>query len=207
MPIKNGFVYVYVSTHIANLLEKVQSTGKPDKLTTTYVQKNWLMKDSRYSAALELFREMGFTDQNGVPTTLYSEYQNPLKAKEALGKGTRNAYPSLFKTYPKAYELLPDQLKGFVKEHTGADESVVKKICTTITTLCTLATFETITESPNPRETPNPTGSSINGTQRPVNVSPSLQLNIELHISADMTEEKIESIFKSMKKYLLSGNE
>ena len=35
-------------------------------------------------------------------------------------------------------------------------------------------------------------------------ISPGLQLNIEIHISADTPEEKIEVIFKNMKKYLLA---
>jgi hypothetical protein len=38
-----------------------------------------------------------------------------------------------------------------------------------------------------------------------VDVVPKLQLNIEIHIAADTPEEKIETIFKNMKKYLLTN--
>lgn len=41
----------------------------------------------------------------------------------------------------------------------------------------------------------------------PVNVSPGLQLNIEIHIAADTPDDKIESIFKNMRKYLLNNGE
>jgi len=45
------------------------------------------------------------------------------------------------------------------------------------------------------------------GEQRPgragVEIERGLQLNIAIHIAADMSEEKIETIFKNMKKYLL----
>jgi hypothetical protein len=102
MPNRNGFVYVYVAKHITNILEKIQSTGKPNKLTITHVKKSWLFKDAKYSAVLELLREMNFLDQSGVPTALYSEYQNLAKSKDAIARGVKNAYPILFKNYPEA---------------------------------------------------------------------------------------------------------
>lgn len=206
MPSKNDFVWVYVAKHITNLLDKIQTTGKPDKLTITHVQKNWLLKDAKYSAVLELLRKMGFIDQSGMTTALYSEYQNPAKAREALARGIRNAYPMLFKTYPEAHRLPTDQLDGFIKEHTGADQSVVRKIRTTFTTLCSKSDFGVYNRGIAGMA--GQVGASTQGVpQEQVRVSPNLQLNIELHISADMTEEKIETIFKNMRKYLLTDNE
>jgi hypothetical protein len=38
-----------------------------------------------------------------------------------------------------------------------------------------------------------------------VDVTPKLQLNIEIHIAADTPDEKIETIFRNMKKYLLTN--
>ncbi len=38
-----------------------------------------------------------------------------------------------------------------------------------------------------------------------VDIPPKLQLNIEIHINADVTDDKIETIFKNMKKYLLTN--
>jgi hypothetical protein len=206
MPNKNGFVYVYVAKHITNILEKIQSTGKPDKLTITHVKKSWLFKDAKYSAVLELLREMNFLDQSGIPTALYSEYQNPAKSKDAIARGVKNAYPTLFKTYPAAHKLSTDDLDGFIREHTGADKSVVTKIRTTITTLCSIADFGTVRRT-EPEKPPLKDHETPGGPSEPVKVSPNLQLNIELHISADMPDEKIESIFKNMRKYLLSNNE
>ncbi len=37
-----------------------------------------------------------------------------------------------------------------------------------------------------------------------VKIAPNLQLNIEIHIGADTPDDKIEEIFKNMKKYLLT---
>jgi hypothetical protein len=38
-----------------------------------------------------------------------------------------------------------------------------------------------------------------------IDIPPKLQLNIEIHIGADVSDEKIETIFKNMKKYLLTN--
>jgi len=40
-------------------------------------------------------------------------------------------------------------------------------------------------------------------TRKAVKIQPGLQLNIAIHIAADTSEERIETIFKNMKKYLL----
>jgi len=40
-----------------------------------------------------------------------------------------------------------------------------------------------------------------------LDVSPRLQLNIEIHIAAETSDEKIETIFKNMRKYLLTDGE
>lgn len=40
-----------------------------------------------------------------------------------------------------------------------------------------------------------------------VNISPNLQLNIQIHIAADTPDEKIEVLFKNMRFYLLNNGE
>lgn len=44
-------------------------------------------------------------------------------------------------------------------------------------------------------------------TKPSLDISPRLQLNIEIHIAADTSDESIETIFKNMRKYLLSDGE
>jgi len=41
------------------------------------------------------------------------------------------------------------------------------------------------------------------GEKGRVKVEPKIQLNIEIHIAPDTPDDKIETIFKNMKKYLL----
>ena len=87
MPGQFGFKYVYVAKHINNMLTKVRETGRPDKLTNTYMREIWLLKDAKMSAVLDILKDMDFVDSNGMPTELYAEYQNSSLSKKALAKG------------------------------------------------------------------------------------------------------------------------
>lgn len=59
-----------------------------------------------------------------------------------------------------------------------------------------------------PTESPSPENHQELAKAKPIlNVSPGLQLNIQIHIAADTSDDKIETIFKNMRKYLLSNGE
>lgn len=63
-----------------------------------------------------------------------------------------------------------------------------------------------------PENTPKdvPATGSNSSTQKnknTLNISPNLQLNIQIHIAADTPDEKIETIFKNMRTYLLNNGE
>ena len=54
MPGEKGSRYVYASSQISNILSKIQNTGRPDKLTLTYIQKTWLLKNAQYGAVIDI---------------------------------------------------------------------------------------------------------------------------------------------------------
>jgi hypothetical protein len=125
-----------------------------------------------------------------------------------LAEGITTAYPDLIKAYPNPLKLSEDELKGFIKEHTGGDQPAVRQIYNTILTLCSMA-FDA------PSATPNDKVEKKSDEQPPANpptpdsrvrVNPNIQLNFELHFELDMPDEKIEAIFKYMKKYFLSSD-
>ena len=55
-----GFRYVYSTLHIKTLLEKVQETNRPPKLTFPYIRDNWLLKNNQYSAVIDILSDMEF---------------------------------------------------------------------------------------------------------------------------------------------------
>lgn len=60
MPGTKGFRYVYAPAQINKLLNKVQSTGRPDKLTFPYIRDTWLLKNKQYMEVISLLKDMEF---------------------------------------------------------------------------------------------------------------------------------------------------
>ncbi|MBK9925418.1 MAG: DUF5343 domain-containing protein [Anaerolineales bacterium] len=202
MPEKNGFKYVYAVSHIDDILGKVASTGRPDKLTITYVQKSWNLSNAQYSAVLDILRTMEFIDSVGTPLPLYSEYQNDKLSKKVLAKGVRSAYPDLFKAYPKANELSKGDLEGYFRQHSGADEAVLTKIYGTFKKLCSLADFSDNSSSSEPTDAGKkgytPVVRHQGGSYSPIPIT----MNIQIVIPNDASEEQYDKIFSSIKKFM-----
>lgn len=196
-----GFRYVYSPVHITNVLKKIQSTGRPDKLSYPYMRDTWLFKNEQYGAMIDILKDMEFIEASGVPTELYARYQNPTIAKQALAEGIRKAYSVLFKAYPKAYSLPKSELEGYITQQTGKTGSVLEKISSAFRTLCSHADFtgvEVVAKEPLPEHKVAEVEE-----ERKVKVEPRIQLNIEIHIAPDTPDDKIKKIFENMKNYLL----
>ena len=200
MPEVQGFKYAYSVGQINDLLDKIKETGRPDKLTLTYVQNTWLLKNAQYTAVIDILKDMGFLAPDGAPTDMYAQFQNPEHSGQILAQGVKKAYPSLFKAYPKAQEMPKEKLEGFIKQHTGADKSVVDKIYGTIKRLCSLANFsiEPTSGGPSDSTTCYQPGSS---NFLPIPIT----MNIQIVIPSDATAEQYDKIFSSIKKNLLKS--
>ena len=209
MPGVKGFRYVYAAAQLTKILEKVQKTGRPDKLNFRYARDTWLLKNAQYSAVIDILKDMGFIDNAGVPTDLYAQYQNENIAKEALATGIKKAYPALFKAYPEAYSMSKADLEGYFKQQTGKAGSVLEKMVSTFRKLCSLADFSAVKGAPVEgapvEELPIYSHEEQQKEKVGVRIKPEICINIEIHISPEMTDEKIEAIFKNMKRYLLTN--
>lgn len=204
MPGVKGFQYVYAPAQLSKVLEKVQKTGRPDKLNFRYVRDTWLLKNAQYGSVIDILKDMEFIDNSGMPTDLYAQYQNPKIAKKALATGIKNAYPALFKAYPEAYSMSKPDLEGYFKQQTGKAGSVLGKMVSTFRTLCSLADFSAVKGAPV-EELPIYSREEPQKEEVGVRVKPKIYINFEIHISPEMTDEKIEAIFKNMKRYLLTN--
>ncbi len=79
--------YVYSPQHITNILKKIQSTGRPEKLTLSYVKKTWLFQNNNYSAVLVILKDMEFISNEGIPLDRYAKFQNQKLQKMQLLRG------------------------------------------------------------------------------------------------------------------------
>ena len=197
MPEIKGFKYAYSVGQINDILEKIKETGRPEKLTITYIQNTWLLKNAQYSAIINILQDLGFLSTDGTPTETYAEFQNPEHSGRVLAEGIKKAYPNLFKAYPNAQELPKEKLEGYIKQQTGADKSVIEKIYGTIKRLCSLADFSSVS-SVIPNSPP-----SSQTTLPPSNIQLPISMNIQIVIPSDATAEQYDKIFSSIKKNLL----
>jgi len=203
-----GFRYVYSTSQIKILLDKIQETNRPPKLNFPYIRDNWLLKNNQYSAVIDILKDMDFIDNAGNPTPLYAEYQNRNLAKVAAAKGIKNAYQQLFNVYKNAHSLPKTTIEGFFTQQTGKTGSVLEKMVSTFKVLCSLADFSQIPEPT--KEVVAEEGREEIKTKRiishDIELTPNIQVNIGINIAADTPDDKIEVIFKNMKKYLLTSN-
>jgi hypothetical protein len=195
MPEVKGFKYVYSVGQINEVLKKVKETGRPEKLTIGYVQNSWLLKNAQYSSVIELLKSMGFLAEDGTPTDIYAQFQNPDLSDRVLAEGVKRAYPHLFKAYPSAQDMPKETLSGYIKQHTGADKTVIEKIYGTIKRLCSLGDFSAASPLGTPSAPPAP----------PPNLPIPITMNIQIVIPSDATAEQYDKIFSSIKKNLLKS--
>ena len=205
MPKNGDYTYVYSAGQISQVLDKIKSTGRPDKLTTTYVKDTWVLKNAQFSAVVELLKDMKFLNSDGTPTELYAEFQNPNLEKVALAKGTKNAYNKLFKAYPNAQNLSKSELEGYLKQQTGADGSVVSKIYGTVKKLMSLSDFTHSAmlthEKKQSTSSNHPDSEKSNSNDKNINQIP-ITMNIQIVIPSDASAETYDKIFASIKKHL-----
>lgn len=205
MPKSKGFVYVYSVGQIDSMLVKIKSSGRPEKLTFEYAKNTWLLKNAQFSAVIDLLKEMKFLSSNGTPTDLYAEYQNDKLSKTAIAKGIHNAFSGLLKAYPKAYSLTKSDLEGYIKQQTGADNSVVSKIYGTIKKLFSLADFSSGIQLDKDEDNDQLPGTKDNKffPKSGESFIP-ITMNIEIVIPSDATPEIYDQIFASIKKNLMN---
>jgi hypothetical protein len=202
-------VYYVQVKNVADIFNALLNAQAPD----TFSQK--FLYDLGYTSIndrpfITVLKALKFLDDAGVPTQRYYDYLDEENSKKILAQGIRDAYADLFSVNQKAYEMTNDQVKSKLKSllQGKKSESVLKKMATTFTTLCSLADFTGIPKSmekekpselPKPNEPTNPIIPPIKPNSNEISLKYSI--NIEL----PRTRDKLiyDAIFKSIKENLL----
>ena len=197
------FPYTLNTGKIKPFLEHVKSAKKPPKVNRNYLESAGF-KSKNDRALMKMMKFIGFLDSSGVPTDVWHGYRDPKRSEEVLAKAIRTAYSDLFGMYDDAFSKDDEALRSYFSSKTDVGKATVDYIVLTFKNLCKYADFGAVpaevtvskpTVSLPPREEITPK----------VKIAPSLQLNIEIHIAPDTSDEKIETVFKNMKKYLLTN--
>lgn len=190
--------------NVTEIFKKIQSIGVPTTKVTISYLKSIGFKSSYDGYLVSVLKFLGFVTADGSPSDRWQTYRVKKQAGSVMASAIRDTYSELFGTYPNACEESEDTLLDYFKGSTQASDEDTRLMVQTFRNLCALADFEAV-PAEVPVSEPTVTPPSREEVVPKVKITPHLQLNIEIHIAADTPDDKIETIFKNMKKYLLTN--
>ncbi len=144
---------------------------------------------------------LGFINDKDTASAIWKEYAAREQRGLILASAIKNAYAELFEVIFCPY-LEDDQvILDFLKSRVKASNRDMILMVQTFRYLSESADFQDIMCEVGPNESPKPVSEEKNMPK--IKVNPNLQLNIQIHIDPATSDEKIEVIFKNMRKYLL----
>lgn len=198
------FVYTTVPGKIKELLKKIREVGVPPKVTQQWL-KTVGFKSSNDSSLIGVIKFVGFIDASGVPSPRWSQYRGA-RHKAVLGEGVRTGYSELFAVYPDANQRSNTELEHVFSTSSSGGKQVIAKTVSTFRALADEAEFSPVSEQTDlsmasgPLHTP-PIQSQLNPQLARPN-SPSLHIDLQIHISPEASADQIEQVFASMAKHL-----
>lgn len=201
---KFPFPYTPSPSNVTELFQRIQTISVP----TTKVNASYLkligFKSSYDTYLVSVLKLLGFVSSDGTPSDKWKSYVVKKTSRSVMASAIKGTYSELFGIQADVHKKGESQLFDFFKEKTGASTKDTDLMAQTFKNLCALAEFEAVSVEDSPSEVTQLPPSREEVASK-VKIAPSLQLNIEIHIAADTPDDKIETIFKNMRKYLLSS--
>jgi hypothetical protein len=198
------FTYTTVPGKIKPLLGKVRQVGIPPKATVQWL-KTVGFTSSNDSSLLGVLKTVGLVDASGVPTGLWSNYRGA-HHQNVLGEAIRTGYAELFAVYPDAWQRATADLEHVFSTSSSAGKQAISKTVATFKALCECAAFGAGDEQPAPIVRTGPIHVPVSpASTSPVAGSaptPSVHIDIQIHISPEASVDQIDQIFGSMAKHL-----
>lgn len=200
-----AFPYVIVPTKLKSFLEEIRRLGIPETANSTWL-KTIGYTSSNDLAISRVMEFIGFVDGSRKPTDKWGSFRDRDISGIVLAAAIKEGYSALYDVHPDAHLRSNDDLKNFFRTHTKAGENAVGRTANTFKTLCSLADFSEVGESEAVPEAPTSTGlAKKSPLQPPVSnqaLTPSLRLDIHIHLSSDADRKQFDDLFASMAKIL-----
>lgn len=203
------YPYCTVPGKLSEFLGKIQGLGIPDKVTTKWLPTiGFSSKNDR--SIIPVLKHVGLVSSDGTPTQVWVDFRGAASGR-ALGRAVVASYDQLFKTYPDAPNRTTDELQAFFRGHSSYGAQAVGKAVATFKALCQHAEFDEADVEGSPKPPPSSAKEAGNASEQPrtpivppqaTSGSPSLHIDIQIHISPEASPDQIEKIFESMSKHL-----
>jgi hypothetical protein len=199
--------YTTVPGKIGSLLNKIKSNGVPKKVDTVWL-KAIGFTSSNDKSLLPVLKNIDFVDGGKAPTDRWRKFRG-IDGDIALGEAIRQGYSDLYDFYEDAHDRNTSEIANVFKTKSSAGDQAISKAVSTFKALVAEAKFTPSTQSRsaelgtseqesaplNPPQTPLRTATASGST-------PSLHIDLQVHISPEATVEQIDKIFASMAKHL-----
>ncbi len=198
--------YPYINTvgRLREFVSKIPDWGVPESVTT-----KWLptvgFGSTNHRPIIRILRFIGFIEGNR-PTQRWLAYRDNSQSQRVMAECLWSGYSDLFKMYPDAQLRTDDELKNYFKGKTTAGDQVVSSTVNTFKALCSFADFSKVENTSDRASGGKPESSdtlanhNIQGVHNEPNIP--LHIDVQIHISADTSNEQIDLIFSSMAKHL-----
>lgn len=207
------------------LIRKKLKITMPKSITKSFVAAALNIKEiSAQTNVVTPMKQMGLIDENGSPTQLANEWRNDESYAAACKKIRQNIYPQ------ELLDLAPDSttektvIQNWISNHLMIGNEAARQ-STTVYMLLSEADASKESESappqshktktntkkkvikPSYRKDQNEYQSKQEVKNIKTHLDQNLNINIQIHISADSNAEQIDKIFHSMAKHLKSMSE
>jgi Family of unknown function (DUF5343) len=200
------FAYTTVPGKIPALLQKLREIGVPQKVSAQWL-KTIGFTSSNDTSLIGVLKQVGLVDSSSIPTSIWTQYRGNA-FKKVLGTAIRQGYAERFAVYPDAPTRSGTELEHVFSTSSSAGKQVIGKTVSTFKALADSAEFdeqpEQITLSADQTALHKPIGSAAaqpTGNQRGP-TTPSVHIDIQIHIAPEASTDQIDQIFRSMSKHL-----
>lgn len=201
------FPYTPNAASLPKFFSEIQTVGKPSKVSFKWLSGiGFKSSNDRYITGI--LKALGFTDGSGVPTNRWQAYRNKSQARAVMAHALREAYPTLFETYPDAYRKDDEALRNFFSTHTSVGEKAITYMVRTFKTLCELADFDgaSLVEESTPVESTFVEYDKERKAHVEVSTNRGVTINVNIQLELPATDDAsiYDKLFEALKKHILS---
>ncbi len=212
------YPYAHVSSKLRDFLERIPSTGVPEKVTYNELAARGF-KSTNDRTILGVLKHLSLVDSEGAPTEHWNSYRNRSSNKSLLATLIRTAYSELFAMYPEAQERTDEEIRNFIASKTKVGEDSVQRIVTTFKTLCEMADFSVPEaqadaqikgQEPRRERDPNDVSDPVRVrelTEKPASSVQSsfapVHFNIHIHLPETDDVQASDTLIKSIARHIL----
>jgi hypothetical protein len=209
MPDSADYPYVQPTERFQEFLEEIQKIGIPDAATNQWLEENGYTSsyDRKFKNVLKF---LDFAQDDGTPRDRWRQYR--AKPEQVMAKAVSESYSELFRSYPEACEREAGELEPFFAARTDSGEQVIQKQARLFKILCEFSDFDALnngstgvasTDNGDVNSDADGVKSSSDRDRRSSQLSgPDIHIDIQVHVSPEMSSEQIDQVFESMAEHL-----